>query len=162
MGQDVDTTVFSREDRQRYRQKVRRCLDVFARMLSESRFDFERPLTGLEIELNLVDGDCYDPAMKNAEVLERIADPAWQTELGQFNIEINVQPRRLAGEAALELEKDVRGQPQPRRRERAPDRHPRRHDRDPPDLDRQAPRHREPLDQPSLLRDQRADLRRPW
>jgi hypothetical protein len=101
MGQDVDTTEFSREDRQRYRQKVRRCLDVFARMLSESRFDFERPMTGLEIELNLVDGDCYDPAMRNAEVLERIADPAWQTELGQFNIEINVQPRRLAGDAAV-------------------------------------------------------------
>ena len=42
MGQDVTATVFSREDRQRYRQKVRTCLDVFARMLRESRFDPER------------------------------------------------------------------------------------------------------------------------
>jgi hypothetical protein len=29
---------FSRADRQRYREKVRVCLDVFARMLEESRF----------------------------------------------------------------------------------------------------------------------------
>ena len=46
MGQDVETTQFTREDRQRYREKVRRCLDVFARMLAESRFDVERPQHG--------------------------------------------------------------------------------------------------------------------
>ena len=92
MGQEVDARVFTREDRTRYRAKVRRCLDVFARMLRESRFDFERPMTGIEIELNLVDENC-DPAMKNAEALEAIADPDFQTELGQFNLEINVPPR---------------------------------------------------------------------
>ena len=31
--------VFSRADRQRYREKVRVCLDVFARMLAESRLE---------------------------------------------------------------------------------------------------------------------------
>ena len=36
-----------------------------------------------------------DPALKNAEVLEAIADPEFQTELGQFNIEINVPPAKL-------------------------------------------------------------------
>ena len=35
MGQEVSARVFSREDRQRYRQKVRSCLDVFAQMLAE-------------------------------------------------------------------------------------------------------------------------------
>jgi len=107
MGEEVAATVFSREDRQRYRQKVRRSLDVFARMLSESRFDFERPMTGLEIELNLVD-DAADPAMANAQVLESIADPSFQTELGQFNVEINVDPRRLQGDGIATYERDVR------------------------------------------------------
>ena len=51
MGEDIAAKVFSREDRQRYRQKVRACLDVFARMLSEARFDPERRSMGLEIEL---------------------------------------------------------------------------------------------------------------
>jgi hypothetical protein len=107
MGQEVDRRDFTRQDRQRYRQKVRRCLDVFARMLRESRFDFERPLTGLEIELNLVD-DTGDPSMRNEEVLKAIADPDFQTELGQFNIEINVAPRRLAGKGLDEYENQVR------------------------------------------------------
>ena len=97
MGEDVAATQFSREDRQRYRDKVKRNLDVFARMLRESRFDAEKRSIGLEIELNLTD-DGGDPAMANAEVLERIADDAFVTELGQFNIEINIPPRLLEGD----------------------------------------------------------------
>lgn len=107
MGEEVDRHDFTREDRSRYRDKVRRCLDVFAEMLRAARFEVERPMTGLEIELNLVDAD-RDPAMRNAEVLAAIADPAFQTELGQFNIEINVPPRRLGGSGFEEFERDVR------------------------------------------------------
>jgi gamma-glutamyl:cysteine ligase YbdK (ATP-grasp superfamily) len=107
MGQDVDRREFTREDRTRYREKVRQCLDVFARMLREARFDAEKPMTGLEVELNLVD-DHYDPAMKNAEALEAIADPDFVTELGQFNLEINVPPRRLEGAGITTFETDVR------------------------------------------------------
>ncbi|WP_460458723.1 glutamate-cysteine ligase family protein [Angustibacter peucedani] len=103
MGDEVAGVGYTREQRQRYREKVRQCLDVFERMLSEHSFEFERPLTGLEIELNLVDAD-FAPAMKNAAVLESIADPDYQTELGQFNIELNVSPRPLPGDSALELE----------------------------------------------------------
>ncbi|MBA2717280.1 MAG: glutamate--cysteine ligase [Propionibacteriales bacterium] len=107
MGQDVERREFSREDRTRYREKVRQCLDVFARMLRESRFDVERPMTGLEVELNLVDEAC-NPAMKNAEALEAIADPDFVTELGQFNLEINVPPRRLSDGGIGSFEQDVR------------------------------------------------------
>src|SRR5580765_7532992 len=107
MGRDVDDTQFTRADRTRHRLKVRQGLDVLARMLTESRFDFERPLAGLEIELNLVDEN-YDPAMRNAEVLEEIADPTFQTELGRFNIEINVAPRRLADGGFTSFEDSVR------------------------------------------------------
>ncbi|WP_433251802.1 glutamate--cysteine ligase [Streptosporangium sp. CA-135522] len=107
MGRDVPAMVFSREDRRRYRDKVRRCLDVFAQMLRESRFEFDRPRAGMEIELNLVD-DRGEPAMKNAEVLAAIARPDWATELGQFNVEINVMPESLRGDGVMRLEKAVR------------------------------------------------------
>jgi len=107
MGQDIERKEFNREDRTRYREKVRTCLDVFARMLRGSRFDFEHPMTGLEVELNLVDETC-DPAMKNAEALEAIADPDFVTELGQFNLEINVAPRSLAGDGIETFERNVR------------------------------------------------------
>src|SRR3954470_1451178 len=107
MGEKVAQQEFTREDRTRYREKVRRCLDVFARMLRESRFDADAPMTGLEIELNLVD-EVGDPALKNAEALEAIADPDFQTELGQFNLEINVSPKRLKDRGFTEFEEGVR------------------------------------------------------
>ena len=107
MGQDVEHRVFTREDRTRFRGKVRQCLDVFATMLREARFDTERPRTGIEIEFNLVDED-NDPALRNADVLEAIGDPEFQTELGQFNIEINVAPRALAGSGLSDFESGIR------------------------------------------------------
>ncbi|MFC6285685.1 glutamate--cysteine ligase [Nocardioides sp. GCM10027113] len=94
MGEEVESQEFTRADRTRHREKVRRCLDVFARMLRDEAFDTDDPMTGLEVELNLVDED-GDPALKNAEALEQIADPDFVTELGQFNIEINVPPAKL-------------------------------------------------------------------
>ncbi|HEY9293222.1 MAG TPA: glutamate--cysteine ligase [Microlunatus sp.] len=96
MGDEVEAQRFTRADRTHYREKIDADLGVLARMLSEGAFETERPMSGLEIELNLID-DRFDPAMRNAEALSVIADPQFQTELGRFNLEINLPPRRLAG-----------------------------------------------------------------
>jgi gamma-glutamyl:cysteine ligase YbdK (ATP-grasp superfamily) len=107
MGRDIQAIKISGEDRRRYREKVRRSLDVFARMLRERRFEADPSQVGLEIELNLVNSRGA-PSMRNADVLAAIADPAWATELGQFNLEINVPPRRLDGDAVADLEQEIR------------------------------------------------------
>ena len=107
MGEDVDAEEFTPADRTRYREKVRRCLDVFERMLRESAFDTDDPWTGVEVELNLVD-DSGDPALRNSEVLEAIADPDFQTELGQFNIELNLPPGPLSGGGLEAIESTLR------------------------------------------------------
>ncbi len=107
MGEEIKRTTYNRAHRREYRRKLRMCLDVLETMLAQSHFDSARPLTGMEIECNLVDGD-YQPAMSNRYVLEAIADPAYQTELGAYNIEFNVPPRALPGHRALDLEADVR------------------------------------------------------
>jgi hypothetical protein len=107
MGKDVSLSTFTREDRTRYRHKVRRCLDVFALMLNDFRFDSDRPMTGLELELNLIDPE-GEPAMRNAQVLDELADPSFQTELGQFNLEINLKPRLIAERGFEDYEDDLR------------------------------------------------------
>jgi gamma-glutamyl:cysteine ligase YbdK (ATP-grasp superfamily) len=107
MGRDIQAIKISGEDRRNYREKLRRSLDVFDRMLRESIFDTSLSLVGQEIELNLVD-ERGEPSMRNAAVLDAIANPAWATELGQFNIEINVPPRPLSGNALAALEDEIR------------------------------------------------------
>ena len=111
--------MFTGQDRQRYRRKVRAYLDVFASLLAEARFDAERGSFGLEIELNLTD-EAGDPAMVNAAALKAIADPDFQTELGQFNVEINLAPRLLGGDVMSTLE-EVRAREPQRRRGPGPD-----------------------------------------
>jgi len=108
MGRDIQPIKISGEDRGKYRDKLQRSLEVFARMLREHLFDADTSQVGLEIELNLVD-DHGAPSMQNADVLDAIADPAWATELGQFNLEINVPPRPLDGDCMAGLEQEVRG-----------------------------------------------------
>ncbi|QSR26200.1 glutamate--cysteine ligase [Nocardioides aromaticivorans] len=107
MGDDVAAQEFTPADRTRYREKVRRCLDVFERMLRESAFDTDDPWTGIEVELNLVD-EAGDPALRNDEVLDAIADPGFQTELGQFNIELNLPPGPLADGGLTACEERLR------------------------------------------------------
>src|SRR5215213_10176559 len=107
MGEEVAATEFTRADRQRYRDKVHRCLDAFARMLAEHRFEDDASSVGLEIELNLTDADGL-PSMCNQTVLERVARADFQTELAQFNVEINVAPRQLGGDVFTQFEDGVR------------------------------------------------------
>src|SRR5690606_9398053 len=91
----------------RYRSKMQQCLEALAQMLRDERFESERPQVGLEIELNLVDDDA-EPAMCNVDALKAIADPAWSTELGRFNLEINVPPRRLTAGGPDAWEREIR------------------------------------------------------
>ena len=88
------------------------CVDALERMLREGAFaddvDPPRPMLGMEIEFNLVHAD-MTPAMSNLAVLESIDDDAvFQTELGQFNVEMNVRPGPLIGEGTFELERTLR------------------------------------------------------
>ncbi len=106
MGQQLSGVGFTAEDRTLHRQKVRRCLDVLALMLDDADFDADTRMTGLEIELNLMD-EHADPAMRNAEILANLGDPTFQTELGQFNIELNARPRLIGGTGFADYERDI-------------------------------------------------------
>lgn len=107
MGQEVEAREFTRGDRRRYRDKVGQNLAALRRMLAESTFDEERTQAGLEIELNLVD-DQLRPAMQNRDVLSAIDDPQFQTELGRFNVEINLAPQTLNSSGLTSFETSVR------------------------------------------------------
>ncbi|MFE5487592.1 glutamate-cysteine ligase family protein [Streptomyces sp. NPDC056527] len=107
MGEKVVADGFDLSDRQRYRRKLQQCLAGLARLLAEKRFDRPRNLMGLEIELNLAGVDGM-PRMVNAEVLERIASSDFQTELGMFNLEVNIAPHRLGGRVFDRLAEELR------------------------------------------------------
>ncbi|HUJ07989.1 MAG TPA: glutamate--cysteine ligase [Streptosporangiaceae bacterium] len=108
MGRDVPAITISRQDRRAYREKVRTCLDVLHRMLRESTFANGSHRAGLEMEFSLVDGHGH-AARTNEQVLAAIGDPAWATELGQFNIEFSGDPADLTGDVFATLDASISG-----------------------------------------------------
>jgi hypothetical protein len=72
-------------------------------MLREHPFARDEPMTGIEVELNLVDDD-LSPALSGAEVLRAIGGAEFQSELGRWNLELNLPPRPLPGDQWRHLE----------------------------------------------------------
>ncbi|MEV6755456.1 glutamate--cysteine ligase [Streptomyces sp. NPDC051214] len=107
MGEKVVAGTFDLAERRRYRDKLAECLTGLRRLLDEERFDRPKNLMGVEIELNLAGPDGM-PRMLNAEVLERIASRDFQTELGMFNLEVNIAPHRLGGRVLDRLAEELR------------------------------------------------------
>ncbi|MGA5068455.1 glutamate--cysteine ligase [Streptomyces exfoliatus] len=106
MGEKVAADGFGPSDRQQYRRKLQQCLAGLARLLAEKRFDRPRNLMGVEIELNLAGADGL-PRMLNGPVLEKIASPDFQTELGMFNLEVNIAPHQLNGRVFDRLAEEI-------------------------------------------------------
>ena len=107
MGRDIDTTEFSREDRAKYREKVKANLAALHQLVETHRFETGKRTIGVEVEVYVTDAK-GDAAPINQALLERIASPDFQTELAQFNIEFDVKPRRLAGTCFREIEFELR------------------------------------------------------
>ena len=106
MGQEIDQTRFTSDDRRRYRDKVKRELALLRRMLADGRFETERKLIGVEVEFYVVD-DRGEPTMLNEELLARLESQDFQTELAQFNIEFNLAPHKLADTVFREIEEEL-------------------------------------------------------
>ncbi|MEU6507400.1 MULTISPECIES: glutamate--cysteine ligase [unclassified Streptomyces] len=107
MGEKVVAGQYDLSDRQRYREKLQKCLTGLERLLVEKRFDRPKNLMGVEIELNLAGTDGM-PKMLNGQVLERIASRDFQTELARFNLEVNIAPHRLGGRVFDRLAEELR------------------------------------------------------
>lgn len=106
MGQQIERTTFTNEDRQNYRNKVKANLEVLQAMLARDMFERERKLAGLEMEFYVVDAD-GQPANANSELLQLLANEDFQTELAQFNIEFNLAPHKLSGTVFREMEEEL-------------------------------------------------------
>jgi gamma-glutamyl:cysteine ligase YbdK (ATP-grasp superfamily) len=108
MGRDIDTTEFTREDRTRFREKVKANLAALHHLVNSGRFETGFRRVGAEMEVYITDGDGTVMPI-NAELLRRIASKEWQTELAQFNIEFGVDPRTLAKDVFTQMEDGLRG-----------------------------------------------------
>jgi Glutamate-cysteine ligase family 2(GCS2) len=86
--------------------RLQRCVAALQRMIDGGWFVDHDDTVGMEVELDLVD-PLGRPRLINDAVLARLGRADMQHELGQFNIELNTDPRRLRDRVLHELERDL-------------------------------------------------------
>lgn len=103
--QEID----AREEREGLRTFVRALLEdlrALERMLAEGRIESGVRRIGAEQELFLVDR-ALRPAPAALEVLARLAGRPFTTELGLFNLELNLAPKIFAGDCLARTEAEL-------------------------------------------------------
>lgn len=98
MGRDIDRHEFTEEDFATFHERLTAETETLGRWFDEGRLAEEPPVGGFELEAWLTDPE-YRPAPLNEALLERGRDQLLTTELAQFNIELNTEPRTLRGDA---------------------------------------------------------------
>lgn len=83
-----------------------RDLRAFEHMIDSGMFERGVTRIGAEQELFLIDRTMR-PAPCALELLERIADPRFTTEIAAFNLELNVDPLRFEGTCLSELQREL-------------------------------------------------------
>lgn len=104
MGETVSAEVTV--DAAATRVRLERSIVALSRMLAEGLFDTEAETCGFEIELDLVD-PLGRPRQVNDRVLAAMDRRDFQTELSQFNIELNLQPRPIRGAVLSQLDDEL-------------------------------------------------------
>ncbi|HYM80520.1 MAG TPA: glutamate-cysteine ligase family protein [Candidatus Limnocylindria bacterium] len=83
--------------RREFIRALLRDLRALDRMVAEDRFEEGVRRVGAEQELFLIDR-AYHPAPVAMQLLERLNDPQFTTELGAFQLELNLEPLPMTGD----------------------------------------------------------------
>ncbi|MFC4333918.1 glutamate--cysteine ligase [Salininema proteolyticum] len=113
MGDEVTRAALLRSDPDKYLRRLQSCRDALEAMVADGAMEDETPLTGVELELNLIDRT-GGPSFNNDQVLKHLETSAEeeafygaQHELGSFNVELNLPPRFLEGGGLSWYESDM-------------------------------------------------------
>ena len=112
MGERVEPSALVVGHDHEVQRRLQRCVAALQRMVDGGWFVAHEDTVGMEVELDLVD-PLGRPRLINDAVLARLGRADMKHELGQFNVELNLAPRRLRGGVLRDSES------RPRRRARA-------------------------------------------
>lgn len=107
MGEHKVTTIGSSAEKARFVDHLIKDIAVMDQMIREAYFEQGVQRIGAEQELAILDTDC-DPAFLGPEILDKITNPRFTTEIGRFNLEINLDPVKLAPDCLSSMEAQLK------------------------------------------------------
>jgi CBS domain-containing protein/gamma-glutamylcysteine synthetase len=106
MGEEKVKLAENREQIQDFIKALLKDIRALGRMLDEGWFEIDKTRIGAEQELCLVDKNAKASPM-SMQVLEKLGDNAFTTELALFNLEINLEPLEFTGKCLSQMEKNL-------------------------------------------------------
>lgn len=82
-------------------------LKALERMIDEGYFACDVRRIGAEQEMFLIDQQTWSPTKGALEMLERLEDPHFTTELGMFQLEANCSPQVLSGDGLTRMHAEL-------------------------------------------------------
>ncbi len=108
MGEQNVILPRSQKDIQNFTKLLLNDTQALEKMLFDQLFELKPIRIGAEQEFNLIDKH-FKPACLNLEVLEKINDELFTTELARFNLECNIPPLEFKGTCLTDMEKTIKG-----------------------------------------------------
>ncbi|KGL63517.1 HPP family protein [Polaribacter sp. Hel1_85] len=107
MGSQAVTAIKTQKDRKEFVLHLLNDIEAFEYMIKHNLFETGIQRVGAEQELCIVDKH-FRPSTKALEILEKINDTHYTTELALFNLEINLDPFELKNTCFSEIEKQLK------------------------------------------------------
>ncbi|RMG55660.1 MAG: CBS domain-containing protein [Bacteroidetes bacterium] len=108
MGDLNVRSVQSRHEQQQFMRYLLRDVQALERMLQENWFESDIVRIGAEQEMCLVDSRSLKPMHINLQALEIINSEAFTSELANFNLEANLDPRTFTGTALSDMHQQLK------------------------------------------------------
>ena len=106
MGQFVQQTRFEQRDYSRFKRQLDAETEWLHDLVERNALSRHMPMAGLELEAWLIDGNGR-VAPRNEEFIARVGSGDVVTEIGRFNIEMNVPPRLVRDDGLARLGADL-------------------------------------------------------
>lgn len=106
MGSQSVRAITSKEDRKVFVHQLLNDIDAFQTMMNKGMFESDIQRIGAEQELCIVKKD-FTPSYNALEILDAVDDDHLTTELGLFNLELNLDPYELKGKCFTKVESEL-------------------------------------------------------
>ncbi|MCP4272083.1 MAG: hypothetical protein GY781_08955 [Gammaproteobacteria bacterium] len=106
MGQNIPERQYSAKDYELFNRCIHDQVDILKEVMRKPEFGTDTLCLGAEIELYLMDRASHVSPV-NAQLLEMLDDEQFQTEINQFNLELNLSPVEIVGKPFSKLTKEM-------------------------------------------------------
>jgi gamma-glutamyl:cysteine ligase YbdK (ATP-grasp superfamily) len=106
MGREISEREYSADDYEQFNRRIHDQADLLKEVIQKPGFGSDERCLGAELEVYLMD-EKSEVSPVNLQLLDMLNDQQFQTELNQFNMEINLSPVKAQGKPFSELSKEM-------------------------------------------------------